>query len=231
MVDVVVAGSQPLVRFGLVQLFGRSPAVGRCLEASTRDEADALIEAHRPGLLVLGGEDIDAEGCYTWILETRRRWNAMPVLVWLPAARPRQIVELYRLGVRGMATGSAALDDLNEALARLTAGRSWYAPEIRPHLPPEAARNPSGPLPTLLPAVETPAVRDLESALSHRQLEIMALAGQGLRPRRIAEHLGISVRTVHAHREQIKARLGLASVEALDALAVRWLGARVAEQS
>ena len=37
------------------------------------------------------------------------------------------------------------------------------------------------------------------------------LIGQGIGPRAIAEKLGLSVKTVEAHRENIKAKLGLGS--------------------
>ena len=41
--------------------------------------------------------------------------------------------------------------------------------------------------------------------------EIFNMIGQGLNPRTIAERLGLSVKTVEAHRENIKGKLSLAA--------------------
>jgi DNA-binding NarL/FixJ family response regulator len=60
--------------------------------------------------------------------------------------------------------------------------------------------------------------------LSDRELEIFNLIGQGLSPRIIAEKFGLSVKTIEAHRENIKGKLGLASSHELIRYAAQhWL--------
>lgn len=49
-------------------------------------------------------------------------------------------------------------------------------------------------------------------ALSEREAEIYALIGQGLKPREIAEKLGISVKTFTNHRDNIRSKVGAENV-------------------
>src|SRR5205823_14214554 len=69
-----------------------------------------------------------------------------------------------------------------------------------------------------------PGTRSPLERLSNRELEIFNMIGQGVSPRTIAERLGLSVKTVEAHRENIKGKLGLASSNELIRYAVQhWL--------
>lgn len=70
--------------------------------------------------------------------------------------------------------------------------------------------------------LRTPALAgaDAPVTLSAREREIARLAGQGLTNRRIAERLGVSVRTVESHIYRACSRLGLSDRAALVAVAV-----------
>ncbi len=52
-------------------------------------------------------------------------------------------------------------------------------------------------------------VRRGEHGLSERQLQIVTLVAQGKKNREISQEVGISVRTVEAHRARIMARIGV----------------------
>ncbi|HRQ63553.1 MAG TPA: response regulator transcription factor [Xanthomonadaceae bacterium] len=58
--------------------------------------------------------------------------------------------------------------------------------------------------------------------LSAREQEIFLRIGHGESNRIIAAALGVSVKTIETHRENIKRKLGLASAHALVEAAVRW---------
>jgi DNA-binding CsgD family transcriptional regulator len=59
--------------------------------------------------------------------------------------------------------------------------------------------------------------------LTDRELQVFRLAGRALSTRAIAEKLGVSVKTVEAHRENIKGKLGVETHTALVARAAQWL--------
>ncbi len=59
--------------------------------------------------------------------------------------------------------------------------------------------------------------------LGDRELEVFRLIGQGHENRRIAQELHISLKTVQAHCEHIKEKLGIETATALIREAVRWV--------
>ncbi len=65
-------------------------------------------------------------------------------------------------------------------------------------------------------------VNDPVQRLSVRELDVFELTGQGRGTRKVAEELGISVKTVETHKAHIKEKLGLGSATELVREAVRW---------
>lgn len=61
------------------------------------------------------------------------------------------------------------------------------------------------------------------SSLTDRELEVYQLIGEGQASREIAAKLGVSVRTVDAHRTHIKDKLGLRDASELSYRAIRWV--------
>jgi DNA-binding NarL/FixJ family response regulator len=62
-----------------------------------------------------------------------------------------------------------------------------------------------------------------ESQLTDRELQVYRLSGLALPTRDIAEKLGVSVKTVETHRENIKNKLGLQTHAELVARAAQWV--------
>jgi DNA-binding NarL/FixJ family response regulator len=59
--------------------------------------------------------------------------------------------------------------------------------------------------------------------LSDRELQVLELLGAGMGSRKIAEELGLSVKTIEAHREHIKHKLCLKSASQLTTYSTNWL--------
>jgi DNA-binding NarL/FixJ family response regulator len=68
-----------------------------------------------------------------------------------------------------------------------------------------------------------PSPSDPVEGLSDRQFEIFQMIGQGKGTRSIAEELKVSVKTVDAHRANIKEKLRLRNGNELVRYAVRWI--------
>ena len=60
--------------------------------------------------------------------------------------------------------------------------------------------------------------------LSDRELQVFRLIGLGRTSREISSALGISPKTVDAHKEHIKLRLGITNASQLTARAAQWAG-------
>jgi DNA-binding CsgD family transcriptional regulator len=58
--------------------------------------------------------------------------------------------------------------------------------------------------------------------LTKRELQIFRLLGARFRTKRIAADLGLSIRTVEAHRESIRHKLGLRDARSLFDYAFAW---------
>lgn len=59
--------------------------------------------------------------------------------------------------------------------------------------------------------------------LTDRELEVLALIGEGVATKNIADRLSISARTVEAHRAHIKEKLDFSDGAALVKYAVQWV--------
>ena len=59
--------------------------------------------------------------------------------------------------------------------------------------------------------------------LTDRELEIFEMIGKGVSSGRIAKQLHLSVKTISAHRERIKQKLGIKSSGELVRYAILWL--------
>lgn len=64
---------------------------------------------------------------------------------------------------------------------------------------------------------------DNVARLSDRELQVFELIGAGVPTREIATRLGVSIKTIETHRENIKRKLGLASGAELLARAQEWV--------
>lgn len=60
------------------------------------------------------------------------------------------------------------------------------------------------------------------NSLTAREIEVFRAVGQGLRTKEISDLLGIAIKTVEAHRENIKRKFGVDSLEKLISEATRW---------
>jgi len=61
------------------------------------------------------------------------------------------------------------------------------------------------------------------SGLTDRELEVFRAIGEGKSSREISGLLGVSIRTIDAHRTHIKEKLGLRDAAELSFEAIRWM--------
>lgn len=69
------------------------------------------------------------------------------------------------------------------------------------------------------------------ASLTDRELQVFQLIGKAVSGRQIAERLGVSVKTVEAHRENIKRKLGLQNAAELLRSAVLWSETPIASKA
>jgi len=104
---------------------------------------------------------------------------------------PALAVAALRAGARGYILKNSAGEDLRNAAQQVMAGGTYVTPAL-------GARYISG------------QMTDMRS-LTAKQLQVLRLVGEGLRSKQIALQLGLSVRTVEAHKYTMMQVLGVHS--------------------
>lgn len=190
---VVLADDHPIVLDGLEQLFRFEPdfeVVARCRNG---DETLRSVRELRPDLLLLDIKMPGQDGLD--VLRALRDEDIPTKVVLLTAAlNDDQLVEAVRLGVRGVILKETAPRLLTTALREVQAGRQWLE---------------GGPVSRALRKLvqREEGTREAEKVLTPRELEIVRMAGKGLRNREIAERLFITEGTVKIHFHNIYQKL------------------------
>lgn len=127
------------------------------------------------------------------ILQIRRRFPAVRVLVLTMAEDSVHIREALQAGATGYILKSAGKEELEKALLAIAAGQNYISDKVLQEL-----YRPSE------PAHET---ADLLTALTGRELDVIKLIAQEHSSNQIAEKLFISLNTVETHRKNLFKKL------------------------
>jgi DNA-binding NarL/FixJ family response regulator len=213
---VIAADDHPVV------LSGIRLALRECedftLLAEARDAATTLaaIEREVPDLLILdhwmeGNDGIEL------LSQVHKRWPSIRVLIYSMNDERSYGARALRAGAAGYLMKSSGLEELLEALRRVAAGERYVSPDLAAELINAGLR----PLP------DDPALVPELAALTNREIQILRLIGRGHSTSMIARELSISAKTVGAHRENLKNKLGTNSSAELARRAFQLVESRV----
>lgn len=206
---VLVVDDHPVVRQGLMLLINQDPDLKVCAEAGNATDAMEAIRREKPHIAVV---DISLDGVsgLELIRQIRAEFSAMPILVFSIHEEQLYAERVLRAGAQGYLVKQEATDKVVAAIHRILRGEVVVCERmIGPLLQRYSGR----------PAERSQGV----DCLSDRELEIYRMVGVGRKTREIAESLGVSVKTVESHRENIKRKLNLADSADLIRHAVRWI--------
>lgn len=208
---VMIVDDHPIVRLGLRAIIEGSKAFDICAEAGETAEALLLARQENPELVILdlqiagrGGLDLLAE-----MLEARPE---VRVLVLSQHDETLFAERALRAGARGYLMKGEQLDGIVEALHAMGQGEIVLSRRMTARLLTRAFR----PQPAA-------GAKGAYGSLSNRELQIFLLIGAGRTTSQIAAELCLSPKTVGAHRENIKIKLGLETAAELDREAVTYV--------
>jgi two-component system nitrate/nitrite response regulator NarL len=201
-IRVVIVDDHAIVREGVRTVL--DPASGYAIVGEGRSVADAIAasaELH-PDVLVLDITMPDGSGLQA-IAEVIERSPSTRILMLSVHENLEYVLESIRAGAHGYLRKDSAPAELRAAVRAIHNGELFLSPEISQQVAKSLRGNPARP--------EEPT----PSALTPREREVLVSIAQGLANKEIAARLGISSRTVEAHRDSIARKLGIRTVAGL----------------
>ncbi|OGR28843.1 MAG: DNA-binding response regulator [Desulfobacterales bacterium RIFOXYA12_FULL_46_15] len=207
---ILIVEDHPIFRMGMCELINREKDLTVCGSAEDVPEAMALVESEKPDLIILDLSLKNSNGM-TLIRDLSKYHKEIPVLVLSMHEESLHAERCLLAGAKGYLMKHETKDSVIKAIRRIFAGKKYISQRVMDSLlenfGKEQAVDPDSPVQTL----------------TDRELEIFELIGKGFSSGQIAGRLNLSVKTISAHRERIKQKLGWKSGGELVRYAVLWL--------
>jgi DNA-binding NarL/FixJ family response regulator len=197
---VLIVDDHPVVRMGLRAMIERSGDYEVCGEAGTAPEALKLARREQPDVLILDLM-LGARGGADFVAECLRHAPAARVLILSQHDERLYAERVLAAGARGYLMKGEQLDGVVEALAAIMRGEIVLSPGMNARILARRFHRAAG---------------ERYSELSNREMQIFLLIGAGRSTGEIAAELGLSPKTVGAHREHLKTKLGLTTAAELE---------------
>jgi DNA-binding NarL/FixJ family response regulator len=198
MPTIVLADDHAMVRQGLRAILEAEPdfdVVGEAGDGLTAVEMAAKL---RPAVLITDIVMPKLSGLDVVAVAAQRAPSTRVVVVSMHNSAA-YVSQALRNGASAYVLKDAGYSDLVRAVRAAAAGRRYLSPPLSEQS-----------IESYLRETQEGEV-DLYDTLSAREREVLHLAGEGATAPQIGERLGISARTVEAHRAHVMQKLGLRS--------------------
>ncbi|WP_186766273.1 response regulator [Phaeobacter marinintestinus] len=194
----VIADDHAILRNSIRGILEGHDGLSVVAEASDGLTAISLARQHMPDLLTLDIAMPYAQGVD--VFHEVRRWAPdTRIVIFTGLSSVGLMSELVAAGVDGLFSKSGDPEALAQAIPVILHGGKVVAPEVRAMLE------------------DAPPAQGLTA----REAQILTLIAAGKANREIAEHLGVSAKTVDNHRTNLMRKLGVHSVAELLSYALR----------
>jgi len=209
MTKILIVDDHPIVCEGLAQLIIQEPDLEVLGIAADALEGMKKVEELKPDLVIADISLVGKSGIEL-IGEIKAYDENMPVLALSMHTEALYVERTLRAGARGYVTKTDATNVIIKAIRKVLGGGIYLSEGMSDMLLDSlyGRRREQG----------TSAV----GRLSVREFEVFRLIGQGMKNNQIAEVLGISTKTVDAHREHIKEKLRVRDSQELLRYALQW---------
>ncbi|NLH50627.1 MAG: response regulator transcription factor [Myxococcales bacterium] len=206
-VRIVLADDHKIVRDGLRAILAQETGFEIVAEAGDGQNALALVEKHRPDIVVM---DISMPGLNG--IEAARKMAGLtpPIRVLALSMHTDRhfISEMLRAGASGYLLKDCAGEELGLAIRTIVGGKTYLSPSVSRVIVDEFVNRGA-------PANSARAI------LTTRELEVLQRLAEGKSIKEIAFELNVSVKTVETHRAKISEKLGISSIAELTKYALR----------
>ncbi len=208
-IRVILADDHVVVRQGLRALLSAEDDIEIVGEADNGRQAVQLVRKLSPDVALI---DI-AMPVLNGLEATRQITKGCPstrVLVLSTYGDDEYVQKLVGAGAAGYLVKQSAANDLLKAIRETHRGNSFFSATV--------ARNMRNLRADGLNGENAPARQ--EDALTTREAEVLQLIAEGMANKQIAAELGISIKTVEKHRQQVMNKLGIHDVAGLTRFAI-----------
>jgi DNA-binding NarL/FixJ family response regulator len=206
---VLLIDDHPIMRAGLAERINHEADMEVCGEAGSAFEAMQAIGSKTPDVAIVDISLGDSHGLGL-IKDIRIRYPKLAMLVFSMHDEALYAERALHAGARGYVMKQEAPQNLLNAIRRVLLGDIYLSEEMTRKL-----------LGGIAGGREVKRAATAADQLSDREYEVFELIGRGFGTTEIARMLHLSAKTVSAHRQHIKQKLGLADGGALLRHAIR----------
>lgn len=196
-IEVMLVDDHSIVRQGIKSIISEEPDIAIVAEASNGREAVALANEKKPDVIVM-----DITLPFLNGLEAASqiiKKNRYVKIVILSMHEDRVFIEkALSYGVKGYILKDSAIEEIVRAIREVQVGGCFLSSKISSFVVEDFVRR------------RKPSVRLRSFAiLTNREREVLQLVSEGLNSKEIAQKLGLALKTVLAHRNNIMQKLNM----------------------
>jgi len=216
-IRIVLADDHDILRQGLSLLLSIQRDMQIVGEARTGPEAVAAAEQLQPDVVVMDISMPEMDGLAACSL-IRQKLPDVQVLMLTMYESEEYFLQALRMGAAGYIVKKAAPRELQAAVRTVAQGEVFLYPGLAKALVHAYITQPT----TIVASVqqESSIAQDLH-VLTPREMEVLTHVAEGRTNQEIANQLGISIKTVQAHRANVMDKLKLDDITQLVRFALR----------
>jgi DNA-binding NarL/FixJ family response regulator len=199
-VGVLIVDDDPLVRAGLAMMLGGAPDVRVVAEAGDGSEVLALVDRHRPDVVLMDIRMPGTDGLAA-TEALRARGPAPEVIMLTTFDADRHVLRALRAGAAGFLLKDTPPEEIVAAVRLVAQGRPVLSPEVTRRLIARAADDDHD--------RRRDHARSRLALLNDRERDVAVAVGQGRSNAEISAVLHLAVPTVKTHVSNILTKLDL----------------------
>lgn len=211
--NVLIVDDHPIVRQGIAQLIDRESDMRVCWEAGDADQALEAITKSQGGYnadIALIDMSLPGVSGIELVKILCSRFPEIQILVISMHDESLYAERALKAGAKGYIMKHEATEKVLIAIRHILNGEVYVSDKMRSKILQRIIDN------------EFEIPMSPVSNLSDKELDVLRLIGKGRKTRDIALELNRSVKTVEAHRANLKGKLGLKNSTELVRFAVQW---------
>jgi DNA-binding NarL/FixJ family response regulator len=206
-IKIITADDHSILQEGLCSALETENDIVVVARANSGYSAVELTNLHRPDLVIMDVSMSDISGMVSTRMIKEKNPD-IPVLALSMHMEKIYIKSMMDAGASGYVLKSSSITQIVEGIRTVVSGERYFCKEIR----------------SLVAQIDAEPEKEIPEphadSLTIREKEVLQLIAGGLKTKKIADKLNISIKTVDVHRAKMKAKLNLQSVAELTKFAI-----------